>query len=1085
MKAIKVFAVCLTLWLLWPSARAAVEPEAGGAALTFTQAEQDFIQAHPVIRLGVDPEFIPYEFFDSDGEYKGIAADYLVIIAERTGLTFDVARDLTWAQAYEDAVERKLDALPCVSKTAQRERYFLYSDPYITFQRVLYVNKDTASIRSFEDLYGKSAAVQRNSSHHSYLEAYPQIAPSLYTTVEEALQAVSNGTEIAFIGNLATSSYLAKANGIHNLRYIPIQAQEPQSLYFAVRPDWPELVGILNKALASVDRETRIQISDRWINVEESADYAWIGRVVMIASGVVLLVALVSFFWICRLKKEIATRRQAQAALEIAKREADEANRFKSTFLARMSHEIRTPLNGIIGMSYLLKKTSLSLTQKMYTDRITQSSNTMLGIINDILDFSKIEAGKVEIEAVSFSLDQVIQDVVNVVSHKIEEQGIGFMLVKDPQVPNWFVGDAKRLAQILVNLLNNAAKFTGEGEVTLDIRMTARIRETYHLTFTVKDTGIGMSEEQVTKLFQPFAQADVSISRRFGGTGLGLSIVKNLVELMGGQVEVYSTVGEGSSFVVRLPLPLDAQNEEAYRKNVSSLHFRDLRTLVLEKTGANMNLIQRYLESFGMVCELTSSSSAALAMLEAANGALVKPFDLLIADYDTPAQGGFPFIRTVLDNPKIIRKPRVLMLLPMMREDLFDQLDQHGVDVGVGKPVVPSILLNAVLDIFHIRAVGGTRPEPAATEPAGRFRKPHCVLVAEDNKTNQLIARALLEPLGLEVLIAENGDIAVQLFTTHQDRIELILMDLHMPVKNGYEASSEIRALSPDVPIVAMTADVITGVWEQCEAHGIHQYLSKPFDPDHLIRTVRELIPDTDPAGNPSAAAEPPATPETAPAEQAKAAVQTPATPATAPAEQAKAAAEPLSTPATAPAAWASATSQTPATPATAPAERASAAAEPPSTPATAPAAWAPAAMEPPATPATDPAERASSGTESPAASEPPAILNMEQGLQNLGGDIPLYRQILAAYRDENRHTAARLTEAVRAGRLDEAEDIVHKVKSSSGTIGAKALFELAQALQQALRNHEAETADRLSRRFTEALAQTLEEIRDRLSKPN
>ena len=965
MKAIRVFAICLTLCLLWPAAQASGETKAGGASLQLTQDEQRFIQAHPVIRLGVDPEFIPYEFFDSDGTYKGIAADYLAIITEKTGLTFDVARDLTWSQAYENAVERKLDALPCVSKTAQRQQYFLYSDPYITFQRVMFVNKDTTAIRSFEDLYGKSVAVQRDSSHHSFLADYPQIVPSLYTTVEEALLAVSNGTEIAFIGNLATSNYLAKANGINNLRYIPIQAQEPQSLYFAVRTDWPELVGILNKALASVDRETRIAISDRWISVEQSADYAWIGRVVLIAAGVVLLIALVSFFWIIRLKKEITTRRQAQAALEIAKQEADEANRFKSTFLARMSHEIRTPLNGIIGMAYLLKKTSLTLTQKMYADRITQSSNTMLGIINVILDFSKIEAGKVEIETVSFSLDQVIQDVVNIVSHKIEEQGIGFALVKDPQVPNWFKGDAKRLSQILINLLNNAAKFTSVGEVTLDIRLTAKENGLCHLTFTVKDTGIGMSEEQVGKLFQPFAQADVSISRRFGGTGLGLSIVKNLTELMGGQVEVYSTVGEGSSFVVRLPLPLDAENEEAYRKNVSSVHFRDIRTLVLEKTGANMNLIQRYLESFGMDCELTSTPAGAVNLLEAANGALVKPFDLLIADYDTPAQGGFPFIRSILDNPRIVKKPRVLMLLPMMREDLFDQLDQHGVDIGVGKPVVPSILLNAVLDIFQIRAVGGTRPEPAA-QPDGRYQKPHCVLVAEDNKTNQLIARSLLEPLGLEVLIAENGDVAVQLFKKHQERIELILMDLHMPVKNGYEASTEIRDLSPEVPIVAMTADVITGVHEQCEQHGIHHYLSKPFDPDKLIRLVRELIPE-----------------------------------------------------------------------------------------------------------------------ETPAAGSSPVILDAELGRRGLGLDEPLYRQILASYLDENTQTAARLTEAMRAGRLDEAEDIVHKVKSSSGSIGAKALFELAPALQQALRNHEAEKADRLSRRFTEALAQTLEEIRDRLSQPD
>ena len=311
--------------------------------------------------------------------------------------------------------------------------------------------------------------------------------------------------------------------------------------------------------------------------------------------SVAAIILLVSFFWIIRLRKEIAKRRKIQADLENAKREADEANKFKSNFLARMSHEIRTPLNGIIGMAYLLKKTSITLTQKMYVDRITQSSTNMLGIINDILDFSKIEAGKVELEIASFSMDQVIQDVVNIVSYKIEEQEIGFVLSKDPLIPSWFFGDAKRLEQILINILNNAAKFTSAGEVSLDMRLMAKENDKYHLTFAVKDTGIGMSDEQVKKLFVPFAQGDISINRRFGGTGLGLSIVKNLVDMMGGQIQVFSTAGEGSTFILHLSLPVDKEKEDEYKKNVSADHFKDVRTLVLEKTGANMNLIQNYL----------------------------------------------------------------------------------------------------------------------------------------------------------------------------------------------------------------------------------------------------------------------------------------------------------------------------------------------------------------------------------------------------------------------------------------------------------------------------------------------------------
>ncbi len=870
-------------------------------------------------------------------------------------MSFDIARGLTWSQAYESAVEKKLDMLPCVSKTAQRERYFLFSNAYLSFQRVIFVNQDEKSIQSFSDLYGKAVAVQKDSSHNSFLVDYPQIRLDLYEAVEDALLAVSNGTEVAFIGNLATSNYLAKTNGITNLRYIPIDSQAPQSLYFAVRDDWPELVGILNKALNAIDEESRLAISDKWINVETNADFSGILRIIGIAGGLTLLILLVSFFWILRLRKEIRMRRQAQSELEKAKREADEANQSKSVFLARMSHEIRTPLNGITGMSYLLKKTSLSLTQRMYVDKITHSSANMLGIINDILDFSKIESGKMELDIASFSLDQTVQDVVNVVSYQIEEREIGFVLTKDPGVPNWFFGDAKRLGQILINLLNNAAKFTSKGEVTLDIRLLARENDRYHVSFTVRDTGIGMSEEQVKKLFVPYSQADVSINRRFGGTGLGLSIVKNLTELMGGDVQVFSTLGEGSSFIVRLTLAADAEKEKESLDHVPAELFRNMKALVLDKRGASMNMIRKYLESFGINCELTTSPHSATNLLETANVKYAVPFDFIIIDYETPAGGGFQYSDEVAANPRIIRKPKVLMLLPMMREDLFDQCGEHGVDIGVGKPVVPSILLNAILDVFHMKAVAEAQTAESELLP---LDEPRCVLVAEDNKTNQLIAKSLLDQIGAEVIIAEDGKEAVELFGQSRDRIDLILMDLHMPVMNGYEATEAIRKLSPDVPVVAMTADVVAGVQARCEQSGIHAYISKPFDPERFIRTVRDLLQSSRPKPNTQ-----------------------------------------------------------------------------------------------------------------------PAILDAEKGARELGLGPELYRNILIEYRKENLDTAERMKLAIGEKRYADAAGIAHKVKSSSGSIGARPLYEVSSRLQAALEGGDGAAAGPLSEEFVTLLTRVLEEI--------
>ena len=249
--------------------------------------------------------------------------------------------------------------------------------------------------------------------------------------MEAAIAAVATGEEKAYIGNLATTNYLIRSHGITNLRFVAFEAEKQQSLYFAVRKDWPELVSIFNKALGTITDSEKLAINNKWIDLEADINYGPIIRILVAIGSLIAVVLAVSFFWIARLRKEIQQRKQIQLDLEKAKREAEAANEFKSSFMARMSHEIRTPLNAITGISYLLKKTEVSLTQNMYIDRIAQAANNMLSIINDILDFSKIEAGKVELENASFSMDQVIQDVVSIVSYKIDEQGIGFRLSKD------------------------------------------------------------------------------------------------------------------------------------------------------------------------------------------------------------------------------------------------------------------------------------------------------------------------------------------------------------------------------------------------------------------------------------------------------------------------------------------------------------------------------------------------------------------------------------------------------------------------------------------------------------------------------
>lgn len=928
--------------------------------IKWTDEELGFIGDHPVIKLGIDPAFIPFEFVDANGQYNGIAADYIQLLTKKTGLTFVATPNLTWPEAYDKALSGEIDALPAVSKTVEREQHFLFSQPYYHFKRVI-VSRDTnSSIKGLESLHGLTVAVQKNSSHHSYLLSFPKVNLSLYDSVEAALTAVANGTETAFVGNLATTNYLIRSTGLTHLKFIAFEADEQLAIHFAVRKDWPQLVSILNKALATITEQEKIEINHKWIGVDTQVDNGPLMRILLIAGSLLFIVFTVSVFWILRLRKEIAKRKMIQLDLEKAKQEAEDANNVKSSFLARMSHEIRTPLNAITGMAYLLKKTNITLTQKMYISRITQASTNMLSIINDILDFSKIEAGKVNLEIISFNLDQVIQDVVNIVSYKIEEQEIGFKLSKDPILPSWFLGDAKRIEQILLNIINNAAKFTSSGEVSLDIRLVAKEAENYHLAFTIKDTGIGMSQAQVQQLFEPFAQGDISINRRFGGTGLGLSIVKNLVDMMNGQIQVYSTEGEGSTFIIHLSLALDKSKEEEYKRQISVDYFKNMKTLVLEKTGASMNIIDSYLGSFGMHCELTTSPASAVSMLESATGKFSQPFDLFILDYETPPDGGLVFIEALRKNKKIVKLPKIVMLLPMMRDDLFDKLDEYAIDQGIGKPIIPSILFNAIIELFRLKAIAVNQAS-ISEYPDAAVQNPLHILVVEDNKTNQLIAKSLLQQAGFAVTLASDGKAGLQAYSRHSDEIDLILMDLHMPVLSGYDAAAQIRKLSQSIPIVAMTADVILGVKEKCEAHGIHHYISKPFDPERFISIIRTIIK------------------ESAHTKQSN----------------------------------------------------------------------------PP----------------------PSDLLDRALGLRNLGANEQLYEQVLHEYTNENKDTAQKLAIAIEEKRYPDAIQLVHKVKSSSGSIGATTLHQMAARLQKALQENNEAEIERLHHEFSAIFKKLLQAL--------
>ncbi len=295
-------------------------------SINWTEGELIFIKEHPVIKLGVDPKFIPFEFIDEDGKHTGIAADYLSLVSAKTGLKFEIQEGLTWPEAYDMALERQLDALPAIGKTPERQECFLFSEPYYYFKRVIATRDTDTHISDIGDLEGLTVAVQRNSSHHSYLLDYKDINLSLYDSVESALAAVATGEETAFIGNLATTNYLIRTNGLTNLRFVAFEAEKQQALHFAVRDDWPELVGVFNKAIDTITEKERAEINSKWIDLDTHLDYGPFIRILAITAALIAIILAVSFFWIIRLRKEIEQRKLIQIKLEKANSETDTAN---------------------------------------------------------------------------------------------------------------------------------------------------------------------------------------------------------------------------------------------------------------------------------------------------------------------------------------------------------------------------------------------------------------------------------------------------------------------------------------------------------------------------------------------------------------------------------------------------------------------------------------------------------------------------------------------------------------------------------------------------------------------------------------
>ncbi len=797
--------------------------------IKLTEAQRQWLKQHPDIRLGIDIAWPPIEFVDHKGHYQGLSSDFIKRFSQALGVNTVVDTKLSWAQVIEQVKNKQLDILPAVVKTPNREQFLTFTQPYLNFSIVIFVNDQNLHTTTLQDLHGKRVGIEKSYVTQEYLQRdHPEIELVFVKNNKTGLELVAQGKIDAYIGNLTSSSYLISKYGIANVKVGGVTPYASE-LRMGVRKDWPELRDILNSFLNAMTEEEIAQIRHQWLTVkyDVEVDYSTIRNTIIIAA----ILVMASFLWIfytrqknARLKQseeqlnriinaiplaimltdddgiivranpyvsamvhsqdsvagrnvadffddrkqqnmvfhklqkegginnfqvhfrtdtnevmtgllsaiiinmgskkynlgifvDLTERIKIEDQLKQAKEASEQASRFKTSFLANMSHEIRTPMNAIIGMTHLALMTELTDKQLDYINKIDVSAHNLLAIINDILDISKIEAGKLTIEKTTFNLDELLQHLSDLLALKAAEKNLRIIFQKDPQIPAELMGDPLRLGQILLNLVQNAIKFTQQGQVRVKVELIHQSSHHVQLHFSVADTGIGIDKEKISQLFNPFVQADSSISREYGGTGLGLSISQQLVFLMGGELSAESLPGKGSTFAFKL----EFEKQQTVGSNNYALETKSYSSINAQK-------------------------------------------------------------------------------LPVQRLK--------------GK-----------------------------------------VLLVEDNKINQQVARELLESFGLLVVIADNGQEAV--VQVQQTNFDLILMDIQMPVMDGIKATQILRKDEHFklIPIIAMTAHAMDGDKEACLKAGMNDYLSKPIDPDDLLELLSNWLDSYEVSGAESGSA--------------------------------------------------------------------------------------------------------------------------------------------------------------------------------------------------------------------------------------
>ena len=556
---------------------------------------------------------------------------------------------------------------------------------------------------------------------------------------------------------------------------------------------------------------------------------AEVGISISEVDGVILYTAFI---------KDITLREKAENDLREAKDIAEAATRAKGDFLANMSHEIRTPMNAVIGLSDLCMRTELTPKQQDYLSKIHGSAISLLGIINDILDFSKIEAGRLDIEEIEFDIDGVLDNLATVANVKTQEKGLEFLFRRDPHVPTILVGDPLRLGQVLINLTNNAVKFTEKGEIVVGVELREKSAEQATIEISVRDTGIGMTEEQMGKLFKSFSQADTSTTRKYGGTGLGLAISKQLVEMMGGEIDVASQPGIGSVFTFTVSLGIGEGADEKTFHTVPNL--QNMHAVVADDNPTAREILRTYLESFTFRVDEAANAEDLFRLMSETS----EPYNLIVLDWLMPGMKGLEIARKIKTEIKPETDPHIILVSAFSSGDFIDKPGGEFIDQFLSKPVSPSHLFDSIMVAFGVKAKRKTRSHRSDEFDMETLRPVQGarILLVEDHEINQQVASEILEQAGFFVDIASHGQEALDML--ENKAYDCVLMDEQMPVMDGFTATGKIRE-NPDfaeLPVLAMTANATLEDRDRSLQAGMNEHIAKPIRPHILFDALLKWI---------------------------------------------------------------------------------------------------------------------------------------------------------------------------------------------------------------------------------------------------